>query len=217
MQDQDLQSIANQLSCPEGDAGIDIGNKMNVLNQIITSQTIEKLSPQKGESIIEIGPGNGSLSLPILENLGRNGHYLGIEMSEVMAEELQRNLAGNHCTTKVVYGDCLEVQLKNESIDGVIGVNLLYFIKDLSIFFKHIFKWLKPGGRVAFGIRSDKSLKQLPFTQFKFHIRTTAEIKSLMKDAGFNAVESSFFDKEMVPFGDTTIQADSVIITGKKS
>ncbi|WP_444931357.1 class I SAM-dependent methyltransferase [Microbulbifer sp. SSSA002] len=216
MQDQDPQFIASQLSCPKGEAGVDMGNKMNILNQIITQQTIEKLSPQQAESIVEIGPGNGLLSLPILDALGADGHYLGIEMSETMAGELQSAIINKSCTTEVICGDCLEVQLKAESVDGIIGVNILYFIQDLLAFFTHIIHWIKPGGRVVFSIRSDKSLKKLPFTQFDFHIRNTSEIESLMQNAGFDAIESYSFDEQMIPFGDTLVPADSVIIAGEK-
>ncbi|WP_445364020.1 class I SAM-dependent methyltransferase [Microbulbifer sp. ANSA003] len=217
MENLDLESIANQLSCPEGKAGIEMGNKMSALNQIITNQAIQKLSPQEDESIVEIGPGNGSLSLPILSGLGINGHYLGIEMSEVMASELREKLRDSQCAAEVICGDCLEVRLKDGSVDGVIGVNILYFIDDLLSFFSHISNWLSPGGRAIFGIRSDKSLKKIPFTQFKFHIRSTEEIKSLMKNAGFDTVESYYFDEEQIPFENTTVSADSVIIVGKKS
>ncbi|WP_444936109.1 class I SAM-dependent methyltransferase [Microbulbifer sp. JMSA004] len=217
MENQDLQPIATQLSCPEGKAGIEMGNKMNVLNQMITNQAIQKLSVQKGESIVEIGPGNGSLSLPILNRLGADGHYLGVELSEVMADELRKMLLDSCCTAEVIFDDCLDVQLEGGSVDGVIGVNILYFIEDLSAFFNHISDWLTLGGRAVFGVRSDKSLKKIPFTQFKFHIRSTEEIKSLMEKAGFDSVESHHFNEEKIPFENTIVPADSVIIIGKKS
>lgn len=216
MEEQELRSIANQLSCPDGLAGIDVGNKMNELNRFITHKTIEKLSVKNSESIVEIGPGNGSLSLPILDALGVNGYYLGIEMSEVMAAELHRNIAIKKCKVEVVCGDCLDVNVEPESVDGVMGVNVLYFIEDLFSFFKHIINWMKSDGRAVFGIRSDKALKNLPFTQYGFNIRSTNEIKSLMKKAGFGSVKSFSFEEGMTPYGDIMIPVDSVIIVGDK-
>lgn len=216
MEEQELQFIANQLSCPDGEAGIDVGNKMNELNQFITLKSIEKLSVKKAESIVEIGAGNGSLSLPILDALGVNGYYLGIEMSEVMAAELHRTLESKRCKVEVICGNCLDVNIKAESVDAVMGVNILYFIEDLYPFFKHIINWMKCGGRVVFGIRSDKALKNLPFTQYGFNIRSTNEIELLMKKAGFDSIESFTFEEEMTPFGDIMIPVDSVIIVGEK-
>ncbi len=216
MEEQELRSIASQLSCPDGEAGIDVGNKMNELNQFITHKAIEKLSVKKAESIVEIGPGNGSLSVPLLDVLGVDGSYLGIEMSEVMAAELHRMLANKQCKAEVVCGDCLDVNIEAESVDGVMGVNVLYFIEDLVPFFKYIINWMKSDGRAVFGIRSDKTLKNLPFTQYGFNIRSTNEIKSLMKKSGFGSIKSFVFEEGMTPFGDIMIPVDSVIIVGEK-
>lgn len=217
MEEQELRSMANQLSCPKGEVGIDIGNKMNELNQFITQQTIEKLSVKKAQSIVEIGPGNGSLSGPLLDALGVDGRYLGIEMSEVMAAEVHRTLSDKQCIVEVVCGDCLGVNIETESVDGVMAVNVLYFIEDLLSFFKKIIGWMKHGGRAVFGVRSDKTLKNLPFTQYGFNIRSTGEIKLLMEKAGFCSVESFAYKEGTVPFGDIMIPVDSVIIVGNKS
>lgn len=216
MSEQELRSIASQLSCPSGEVGLEVGNKMNELNEFITRKTIEAFSAQETESIVEIGPGNGCLSLPLIDAIGVDGHYCGIEMSDAMAAELNRTLSNTKCNVDVVYGDCLEVNLETESVDGILGVNVLYFIEDLGLFFRHISDWLKVGGRAVFGIRSDTALKGIPFTQYGFNIRTTDEIKSFMNEAGFGFVKSFRYDEGMSPFGDTMIPVDSVIIVGEK-
>ena len=216
MEEQELQSIANQLSCPVGEVGIDIGNKMNKGNQFITTKSIEKLSAKRDESIVEIGPGNGFLSLPLLDVLGVGGHYLGIEKSEVMADELHRTVASNQCKVKVFRGEYLAANIEAESVDGVMGVNVLYFIEDLLPFFKHIFNWVKVDGRAVFGIRSDKTLNSLPFTQYGFNIRSANEIMSLMSLAGFTSITSFVFEEGITSFGDIMIPVDSVIIVGRK-
>ncbi|MCO1334467.1 class I SAM-dependent methyltransferase [Microbulbifer sp. OS29] len=217
MQEQELRSMASQLSCPKGDAGVDFGNKMNELNQFITAKAIEKLSAKKSESIVEIGPGNGSLSVSMLDALGVDGHYLGIELSETMAAELHRTLAGKPCRVGVVCDDCLGVKLESGSVDGIMGVNVLYFIEDPVKFFMHIIDWMKPDGRAVFAVRSDKALKGLPFTQYGFKVRSTDEIELHMNRAGFTSIESMIFEEGVAPFGDTMIAVDSVILVAKKS
>jgi ubiquinone/menaquinone biosynthesis C-methylase UbiE len=216
MDEKELRSVASQLSCPEGEFGLSVGNKMNVLNQFITNKTIEALSAKQGESIIEVGPGNGFLSIPLLDVLGKEGHYFGVEMSELMAAEASRILSDKKCTVKILNGSCSEVNVMPSSIDGVIAINVLYFIEDLITFFKQLLSWMKLGGRVAFGIRSDKALNNLPFTQYGFNVRSTDEVEMLMDQAGFVSIESSVYDEGMTPFGDIDIPVDSVIIVGKK-
>ena len=216
MKEQELRSIANQLSCPVGEDGVEVGNKMNEFNQFLTRQTISKLNVKRGESIVEIGPGNGSLSVDILENLGAEGHYLGVEMSDVMAAEARRNLSNKKCSIEIVCGNCLDVEIETGSIDGVLAVNILYFIDDLIPFFKKIITWMKSDGTAVFGIRPDTVLKDLPFTQYGFNIRSTVDIKSLMETAGFVSIESFVQEGDMFPYEDRMIPVDSVIIVGKK-
>ena len=217
MQEQDLQLIASQLSCPTGEQGIEIGNKMNELNAFITNKSIEALSVNKDDSIVEIGPGNGVLSKPILDILGFDGHYIAIEASDVMAAELHRTLKDKRCSTEIICEDCLNINIEKDSIDGIMGVNILYFVDDLIQFFNHIYGWMKPGGRAVFGIRSDKALEKLPFTKYGFNIRSTFQIEKYMKNAGFSGVKSVTFEEGEVPFGDITIPVDSVIIVGEKA
>ena len=189
---------------------------MNEFNQFLTRQTISKLNVKRGESIVEIGPGNGSLSVDILENLGAEGHYLGVEMSDVMAAEARRNLSNKKCSIEIVCGNCLDVEIETGSIDGVLAVNILYFIDDLIPFFKKIITWMKSDGTAVFGIRPDTVLRDLPFTQYGFNIRSTVDIKSLMETVGFVSIESFVQEGDMFPYEDRMIPVDSVIIVGKK-
>jgi len=216
MDEQELRSIASQLSCPQGESGIEVGNKMNELNRFLTNKTIENLSPKQGDYIAEIGPGNGALSEPLLKSLGDTGRYLGIELSETMAKEVNTVLSNNDCEVSIVCGDCLAVDVEAESLDGVMAINVIYFIEDLMLFLKHLAVWIKPEGKIVFGLRSEKALKAVPFTEYGFNIRSTDEIKKIMEESGFTSIESSVFDEGEVPFGDITISVDSVIIAGYK-
>ena len=190
MKEQELRSIANQLSCPVGEDGVEVGNKMNEFNQFLTRQTISKLNVKRGESIVE--------------------------MSDVMAAEARRNLSNKKCSIEIVCGNCLDVEIETGSIDGVLAVNILYFIDDLIPFFKKIITWMKSDGTAVFGIRPDTVLKDLPFTQYGFNIRSTVDIKSLMETAGFVSIESFVQEGDMFPYEDRMIPVDSVIIVGKK-
>lgn len=215
MNESEIKAIAHQLSCPQGEAGIEIGNKMNALNAFITSRTIEVFSPKPNEVIAELGPGNGALSESMVHTLGKNGCYYGIEPSDVMAEEARHRLSANACTVDIHSGDHMSVDIGKSSLDGIMAVNVLYFIEDLDAFFNRIISWMKPDARAVFGIRSDDSLRQMPFTQYGFNIRSPDTIKSTMQKNGFSNIESSYYDEGTVVFGDTELPIDSVIISGK--
>lgn len=214
MDEAELKEIASQLSHPKGDDGIEMGNKMNALNAFITSRTIETLSPQQSETIAELGPGNGALSEALVNTLGSQGKYFGIEPSEVMAKEANQRLSGNTCAVEIIHGDHLSANIPAKTLDGLFAVNVLYFIEDLNEFLQQIRGWMKSGSRVVFGVRSDHSLNSLPFIQYEFNVRSPDTIKASMRNNGFSNVGSSYFDEGTAMLGDLPLPVDSVIIIG---
>lgn len=214
MDDSELKGIASQLSCPEGEDGVEMGIKMNTLNAFITHQTIDTLSPQNSEFIAELGPGNGALSESLLASLGKNGKYYGIEPSAVMANEARQRLSDAACAVEIIDGDHLSVDMPTNCLDALFAVNVLYFIEDLNEFFRQISAWLKPGARVVFGVRSDHALNSLHFVEYGFNVRSPDEIKQCMRSNGFFDVDSTYHDEGTVLLGDLPLPVDSVIIKG---
>lgn len=214
MDESELKEIASQLSCPQGDGGIEMGNKMNTLNAFITHHTIESLSPKENETITELGPGNGALSESLLDLLGSGGKYYGIEPSDVMANEARQRLSDKSCAIDIINGDHMSAQIPATSIDGIFAVNVLYFIDNLDQFFQQIRSWMKPGARAVFGVRSDRALNSLPFIEYGFHVRSPDEIMACMSNNGFSDVISNYYDEGTVLLGDLPLPVDSVIIKG---
>jgi len=213
MDDKQLQQLASQLARPTGAAGTAVGEKMNDVNAFITERSIEELEASRGERIVEIGPGNGILSVPIIESLGKGGHYIGLELSDDMARQAAENLKRHElCRVDIHCGDSVTAPVDENSIDGLIAVNVLYFFEDISAILARVSAWLKPGGRAIFGVRSSQSLKGMPFTRYGFHIRTLDEITDQLKANGFSNVESKYFDEGTSKLGDFEIPVDSLII-----
>lgn len=216
MDETKLKEIAKQLSCPDGENAVEFGNSMNKINEFITARTIESLEPKQNEVIAEIGPGNGLLSEAMLDILGKNGRYIGIELSEAMAKDAQQRLSNKGCNVEIIQGNCLDVSVPNNTLDGLIAINLLYFIDDLDSFFSHIYNWIKQGGRVVFGVRSKKAITDLPFSQYGFCARTPQEIMSIMEKSGFKEVTHNYHDEGTVTLDYLKLPVDSVIIKGIK-
>ena len=79
----DLQSLAKQLSCPNGDEGIEIGEQMSESNFGMTKMTIDHLQLQNQEQILELGHGNCKYLSYVL-NQANGLEYIGLELSQVM-------------------------------------------------------------------------------------------------------------------------------------
>lgn len=215
MEQQDLKALAQQLACPEGEAGAALGARMNELNAFITERSIQALNPTASECILEIGFGNGELSLPIIEAIGESGRFIGVETSAVLAQQAARRLGGR-ANVSIIPGDCHAADIEHASLDGVLAVNVLYFIDDIAGLFRRIHDWLKPGGRMVMGVRSAESLRAMPFTAFAFKIRTLEAMESAMQAGGFVDVAADYFDEGVVEFGELRLPMDTLVIQARK-
>ena len=164
MDKSDLRAVAAQLSNPNGELGIDISAKMNDTNAFITARTIEALAPKSGDFIVELGPGNGVLSRGLVQTIGSDGRYLGIEISRDMALDAEKTLR-NTCETQIDFhvGDCHTASVNTASIDGLMAVNVLYFVDDLDCLLARFRPLFLSGGRCVFGIRPSSTLKSFHF------------------------------------------------------
>lgn len=203
MNESELRAVAAQLACPSGEHGVVVGEKMNEVNVGIIARSIEALAATAGECIAEIGPGNGVLSLPIIESIGSSGHYIGLEHSADMAAQTLEILKQDQSTKIDMHvGDCMSAAIAENSLDGLIAVNVLYFIDDIDALFAKILSWLKPGARVVFGVRAQRTLEALPFTRYGFHIRAQEEIIAKLTANGFAQVAANYFAETSGNFGE---------------
>ncbi len=213
LDNQDLQKIAIQLACPSGEDGTAIAEKMNETNAFITARSIEALAPTAGERIVEIGPGNGLLSRPLIRALEKNGDYIALEPSVEMVEQAWNNLSGLGAAPVTIFtDDSFSAPVIEHSVDGVMAVNVLYFIDDLDALFRKIASWLKPGGRAVFGVRSDHCLRAIPYTRYGFHIRSQKEIIASLLGSGFQHIETNYYDEGMQLFDELEVPLDALII-----
>src|SRR5690554_1812371 len=81
---QQLKELADQLSHPKGNMGVETGNQMNESNISMTLHSMERLNLNTNEKVMELGHGNCA-HLPFLMEKGVI--YYGLEVSELMYAE----------------------------------------------------------------------------------------------------------------------------------
>lgn len=213
MDDKQFRAVAAQLALPSGELGAEISDKMNDTNAFITARTIEALAPQVGESIVELGPGNGALSRGLVQTIGSEGRYLGIELSSEMARLAEQKLRDVGAARVDVHaGDCHDAAVAEASVDGLMAVNVLYFVDDLDGLLARIRPWFRPEGRCVFGIRPAETLENLRFQEFGYHIRPPEEIESAMRAHGFVECTFSHYDEGEGRLGEIVFPNGSIII-----
>lgn len=208
-----LQAISKQLAHPDGEMGADISNKMNDTNAFITARAIEALAPKTGEFIVELGPGNGELSCELVQTIGQEGCYLGIEISSDMAKAAESTLrAAGVAKIEVHNGTCHDASVMESSIDGLMAVNVLYFVDDLDGLLKRIRPWFRQGGRCVFAIRPERTLNHIGLQDHGFRIRSPEEIVSAMQPYGFGDISITEFDEGEGQLGELAFPNGSIII-----
>ncbi|MST04172.1 MAG: ribosomal RNA small subunit methyltransferase A [Candidatus Pacebacteria bacterium] len=94
-------------------------------NQNAVKKIIEKLGIKTGEKIVEIGPGEGALTHPLMQEIkNNNAEFLGIEKDLMLAEKLKNE------GINVVAADALEEipKINTELKDWKLCGNIPYYI-----------------------------------------------------------------------------------------
>ena len=184
--EDELKEIASQLNNPNGKKGIEIGEMMSETNALMTSSTIESLSISDNDSVLELGPGNGSHLFQILNKAIRI-KYVGFEISELMQKEamkINKHFIDNHQATFCLYDGNI-IPFANDTFDKVMTVNTIYFWQNPNEFIKEIYRVTKPNGLVSITYAEESFMEKLPFTKFGFKLYTIEKIKKLIDSTQF--------------------------------
>ena len=98
----------------------------------IVRRIVEVINPQPGEALLEIGPGEGVLTLPLL---ARCAALTVIELDPDLIEPLRKR-AHDHGSLKIIHGDVLKTKLSDLAAGRSLRVvgNLPYYISSPILF-----------------------------------------------------------------------------------
>jgi ubiquinone/menaquinone biosynthesis C-methylase UbiE len=182
----DLKNIARQLSCPEGEHGIKTGEMMHANNIGMTNAAIDSLDIQNGETVLEIGHGNGGHIAQLLSK-AQNLNYFGADISAtIIAEAKKINqdfITNGKVNFKLTDGNNLPFE--NHQFDKIFTVNTIYFWTKPSEYLNEIKRTLKPNGLLALCFADKSFMENLPFTAYGFTLYKVEKVKELLEMAGF--------------------------------
>lgn len=109
------------------------------------SDTLARLAPQPGESVLDIGSGPGFLAEDIAISTGPTGRVIGIDVS---AEMVNRAEARSECEwLSYQVGDATNLPFADASFDVVVSTQVAEYVPDTDAFCHEVARVLKPGGR----------------------------------------------------------------------
>jgi ubiquinone/menaquinone biosynthesis C-methylase UbiE len=211
--EEELKSIASQLSCPAGENGLKTAENMALNNQGMILSAIGALSLNQEDVVLEIGPGNGSHLKALMEE-AEDLQYHGVDISELMVMEAShRNkslLEAGRAT--FVLSDGEQLSYPDATFNKAFTVNTLYFWKDPKAYAREIARVLKPGGVFCLCFAPKEFMVKLPFTNYIFQLYTLEEAERLLVGAGFELIDS-VIHTEVVRIGaEQTIEREFITV-----
>ncbi len=134
--------------------GGDDGQRAKFLDGLIPwrDRILKNAAVKPGETLLDVGVGDGLIAFGALDLLGENGRVIFSEISQDLLDH-SRALAGemgvvNQCEFLLASADDLS-GLDGESVDTVTTRSVLIYVEDKRRTFEEFFRVLKPGGRVS--------------------------------------------------------------------
>ncbi|MDP2178490.1 class I SAM-dependent methyltransferase [Methylicorpusculum sp.] len=112
--------------------------------------TINRLDLKPGNLVLDVCCGSGASALPAAEQVGDTGHVIGIDLAEKLL-----NLASAKAKIKSLNnvefrrGDMLNTGFDDASFDAVVCVFGIFFVPDISVAIRELWRVLRPGGKLA--------------------------------------------------------------------
>jgi len=214
LSETELQELAQQLRCPNGNNAIKVGEMMNLTNSNIINKVIESLQLQDNDSILEIGPGNGAHVSAIINTVA-NIEYHGIDISEIMVAEA-KNLNASHTNVSFHHTNGTDIPFGESCFNKIFTANTIYFWEDPQAYTEELLRVLKAGGLLSIGFIPESTMKKIPFAKYGFILYDIPTVTELLENAGLIEI-NVFTNTELVTSNSgEKIQREFVVLTAKK-
>jgi len=115
------------------------------INYPTIDSAVELLAPSDGETVIEIGSGDGRGVHSILRRC-TPGQLHAVEWHETYIQELRADPLLREKKVQLHECDARSLPVPDGSADKVLAVNCVYFLEPLDEYFRELYRVLKPGG-----------------------------------------------------------------------
>ncbi|QJB56835.1 class I SAM-dependent methyltransferase [Pseudodesulfovibrio sp. zrk46] len=155
-------------------------------NAVVNELMDEVVDAQKGQTILEIGFGTGTVIKSMADKIG-NGVIHGIDFSDAMldvAQKRNKRHIKSGCV-RLTHGNFENMNSSAESYDTICSANTIYFWKDQAATSLQIHSLLKPGGKVVLAFMDKTRMDTLPLDMQIFDTVSPARVEQMLLQAGF--------------------------------
>lgn len=112
--------------------------------------SLDALNPRPGDTIIDLGCGNGLQTQELSRAVGPEGRVVALDPSPDMLASARHRCAGRSNVT-FVQATAQDTGLLRESADGAVSLQVFEYLDDLDTPLAELHRVLRPGGRIAIG------------------------------------------------------------------
>ncbi len=154
---------------------------------------IDALELQPGDTVADLGAGEGYFVPYLSEAVGPDGRVLAVDVEAEIVDALQERFPPGRTNVEAVLGGFDDPALRDGSLDLVLLVNTYHHIEDRPAYFRRLKADLRPGARVAV-IEPNQDLGGLlSLTLDDGHTSSAPEVAEEMGLAGYRLADSHDF------------------------
>jgi ubiquinone/menaquinone biosynthesis C-methylase UbiE len=185
--------VAMHFGNPTGDVGVAVGEFMNRNGENVTREVYQRLALKPGQSVIEIGIGNGQFVETIL-GLAPGLTFTGVDISETMIQEAtSRNRSfADRATFRCASVDALP--FGDRQFDAAASINCIYFWGDPVKCLKELRRVLKSSAPLIVAAVAPETAAASPIfkTEYGFTVYDRDALARLATEAGFRDVNVEY-------------------------
>lgn len=219
LESKNLNSVAKQFRCPEGNEGIVIDELLNENHDKMIRQSIQSLELEEKNRVLELGHGSCK-HLPYLMEQASNIKYFGMEISELMKDEAvkinSKYIKKNDALFQLYDG--YKIPYVHNIFDRILAVNTIYFSENPVQFLNEMFRVLKPGGVFVLTFANSTFIDKLSSVDSDvFILYDEYKIKKLIGETRFESFDiKERFERKKTMQGEWIDKSYSVVTLRKK-
>lgn len=110
--------------------------------------SFDALDPRAGDRVLDLGCGNGLLTLDLARRVGDGGHVFGIDPSPDMLA-VARSRCGARSNVTLIEGRADRLPLDAAGIDRAVSLQVFEYFDDMAPALTELRRVLRPGGRLV--------------------------------------------------------------------
>lgn len=158
------------------------------------NRLVELASIKQGAKVLDIGTGRGSVIFPLIKKVGEHGSIVGIDISEVMIKESNKEIHKQGIqNVKLMTMDAETLNFIDNSFDNILGGFVISYLLFTDTKLNGILRVLKEGGEVGFsiwGIQEDTKWIKGLFNTYLDLNSSSEDVKKNPNVIKFDTVES---------------------------